>query len=63
MNTQKTAIMVVLDRSGSMASLSSDVVGGFDEMVKEQRAQPGEHRFEQELGLRVTEIIDESSAG
>ncbi len=38
----KTAILVVLDRSGSMANLSNDVRGGFDTFVEEQRKHPGE---------------------
>ena len=41
-NTQKTHISVILDRSGSMASIKSDVVGGFNEFLKTQQAAPGE---------------------
>jgi hypothetical protein len=36
-----TDITVVLDRSGSMASLRKDMEGGFDQFVKEQGEQPG----------------------
>lgn len=42
MRMDRTAIMVVLDRSGSMASISDDVRGGFDAFVAEQRKEPGE---------------------
>jgi Mg-chelatase subunit ChlD len=38
-------IVFLLDRSGSMAPLARDVVGSFDQFVREQRAQPGEARF------------------
>lgn len=34
-------IVVVLDRSGSMASIASDMKGGFDSMVEEQRKGVG----------------------
>lgn len=36
-----TEIIVVLDRSGSMGSIAGDVVGGFDQFIKEQREAPG----------------------
>jgi uncharacterized protein YegL len=34
-------VYFVLDRSGSMASIQSDVIGGFNSFVEQQRAQPG----------------------
>jgi hypothetical protein len=34
-------VSVVLDRSGSMASIASDIVGGFNEFLAEQRRTPG----------------------
>lgn len=34
-------IICILDRSGSMASLASDVIGGFNQFLKEQQALPG----------------------
>jgi Mg-chelatase subunit ChlD len=37
-------ISVVLDRSGSMASISDDVVGGFNTFLGEQRKQDGSGR-------------------
>lgn len=39
--TDHTAILFVLDRSGSMHTISDDVVGGFGAFVAEQRALPG----------------------
>jgi len=41
MNKDKTAIMVVLDRSGSMGYVSKSVKEGFDAFVAEQRKLPG----------------------
>lgn len=35
-------IVVLLDRSGSMASIKKDMEGGFDSFVAEQRKEPGE---------------------
>ena len=42
--TAPVHISVVLDRSGSMASIADDVVGGFNEFLAEQRRVPGEAR-------------------
>lgn len=41
----KTEIIVILDRSGSMHSIATDVVGGFNSFVKDQQDQPGEARL------------------
>ncbi len=38
----KTAIMMIVDRSGSMRPLSQDVVGGFNQFVEEQKKEPGD---------------------
>ena len=35
---------VVLDRSGSMASIADDIVGGFNEYLSRQQKEPGEAR-------------------
>jgi uncharacterized protein YegL len=37
-----TEIVVVLDRSGSMESVRTDAIGGFNTFLKEQKAAPGE---------------------
>lgn len=42
MNLNRTFIGVVLDRSGSMASICDDTIGGFNTFLKEQKALPGE---------------------
>ena len=40
--TTPVHLYFVLDRSGSMASIRDDVIGGFNSFVDEQRKQPGE---------------------
>ncbi len=40
-----THLYVLLDRSGSMQSIKSDIVGGFDAFVAEQKAGTGECRM------------------
>jgi len=42
MKKNRTDLTFLLDRSGSMSSIKSDVVGGFDAMIKEQAEEPGE---------------------
>lgn len=41
MNQQLTVIVVVLDRSGSMASLVDDTIGGFNTFLDEQKRADG----------------------
>lgn len=40
-----TDVTVILDRSGSMEAIASDVIGGFNHFVRDQQAQPGECRL------------------
>ena len=42
MKKNLTELVFILDRSGSMYSLTEDTVGGFNSMIDKQRAQPGE---------------------
>ncbi|GHU61789.1 hypothetical protein FACS189445_4150 [Spirochaetia bacterium] len=44
MNTQLTEIIFLLDRSGSMADLTNDTIGGFNGFIKKQ-AEMGETRL------------------
>jgi uncharacterized protein YegL len=37
-----TEIVMVLDKSGSMEALKSDAIGGFNQFLREQQAEPGE---------------------
>ena len=36
-----TEIVFILDRSGSMAGLEGDTIGGFNSMIRKQRQEPG----------------------
>ncbi len=42
MKTNLTELVFILDRSGSMAGLESDTIGGFNAMLKKQCDEPGE---------------------
>ena len=37
-----TELVFILDRSGSMAGLESDTIGGFNSLIKKQKKQRGE---------------------
>lgn len=45
MNPNKCDVTVVLDRSGSMATVAEDMKGGFDEFIAAQKKAPGEARL------------------
>jgi uncharacterized protein YegL len=42
MNDKLTEIVFILDRSGSMAGLEDDTIGGFNAMLERQKKEPGE---------------------
>ena len=41
MKKNLTEIVFILDRSGSMAGLEDDTIGGFNAMIKKQKEEPG----------------------
>ena len=41
MGNNITELVFILDRSGSMAGLESDTIGGFNAMLEKQKTQPG----------------------
>ena len=41
MKKNLTEIVFILDRSGSMAGLEEDTIGGFNAMIEKQRNEPG----------------------
>lgn len=44
-DTQRTDITIILDRSGSMGTISEDAIAGFNRFIDDQSAQPGEARL------------------
>ncbi len=42
MKNNVTELVFILDRSGSMAGLASDTIGGFNSMIEKQKAEDGE---------------------
>ena len=42
MKKNLTEIVYILDRSGSMAGLEQDTIGGFNAMIRKQQQEPGE---------------------
>ena len=45
MNMDLVEIACVVDRSGSMASIATDAIGGFNTFLASQKAQPDSTRF------------------
>ncbi len=39
-----THMTIILDRTGSMAPIRDDTIGGFNTFLREQKAQPGRRR-------------------
>ena len=42
MNTNRTELVFILDRSGSMSGLESDTIGGYNAMLEKQKKEAGE---------------------
>ena len=42
MKQELSEIICIIDRSGSMGSIKSDAIGGFNSFLEEQKKQPGE---------------------
>lgn len=49
MKTQTTELVFILDKSGSMAGLEKDTIGGFNALLEKQRKLPGD--------VRVTTVL------
>ncbi len=52
-----TEIVFILDRSGSMAGLESDTIGGFNAMLRKQKTEPGEAVISTVLFDGETQVI------
>ena len=57
MNKNLTEIVFILDRSGSMAGLEKDTIGGFNSMIEKQRRHEGEAYISTVLFDNYSEVI------
>ena len=57
MKKNLTEIVFILDRSGSMAGLEGDTIGGFNAMIEKQKREPGEAFVSTVLFDNETEVI------
>ena len=55
MRKNRTELVFILDRSGSMSGLEADTIGGFNSMIEKQKQEPGE-------ALVSTVLFDHESA-
>ena len=57
MKKNLTELVFILDRSGSMAGLEGDTIGGFNAMIEKQKAQPGQALISTVLFDNETQVI------
>ena len=57
MKNNITELVFILDRSGSMAGLEKDTIGGFNSMFEKQRKEPGDAVVSTVLFDNETEVI------
>ena len=57
MKKNLTEIVFILDRSGSMAGLEDDTIGGFNAMIEKQKREPGEAIISTVLFDNCNEVI------
>ena len=57
MKKNLTEIVFILDRSGSMAGLEGDTIGGFNAMLQKQKGEAGEAYISTVLFDNVSEVI------
>ena len=57
MNNNLTEIVFILDRSGSMAGLEDDTIGGFNAMLEKQKQEPGEALLSAVLFDHCSEVV------
>ena len=62
MKKNLTEIVFILDRSGSMAGLEKDTIGGFNSMIAKQRLEEGEAYVSTVLFDTVNEVIHDRVA-
>lgn len=57
MRKNLTELVFILDRSGSMAGLEGDTIGGFNAMIEKQKGEPGEALVSTVLFDHESEVI------
>ena len=57
MKKNLTELVFVLDRSGSMAGLEGDTIGGFNAMIEKQKSEPGEALVSTVLFDHESEVV------
>ena len=57
MNNNLTEIVFILDRSGSMAGLEDDTIGGFNAMLEKQKKEPGKALLSAVLFDHYSEVV------
>ena len=57
MKKNLTEIVFILDRSGSMAGLAEDTIGGFNAMIEKQKQEPGQAYVSTVLFANESEVI------
>ena len=57
MKKHLTELVFILDRSGSMAGLEGDTIGGFNAMMEKQKREPGETLVSTVLFDQDTQVI------
>ena len=57
MRKNLTELVFILDRSGSMAGLEQDTIGGFNAMIEKQRKEPGQALISTVLFHNETQVI------
>ena len=57
MKKNLTELVFILDRSGSMAGLEKDTIGGFNAMIEKQKREPGEALVSTVLFDNETQVI------
>ena len=57
MKKNLTEIVFILDRSGSMAGLEKDTIGGFNAMIEKQKKEPGEALVSTVLFDNETQVV------
>lgn len=57
MKKDLTELVFILDRSGSMAGLEADTIGGFNSMISKQKKEPGEALVSTVLFNSTSQVI------